>query len=102
MATVNQTLSCTATAVPIVQKRPTKIQKATGTASLSLLKLPGKVLAQAAVSTPSITMIRFGIDTLEVVDASVKWFVSEAEGWIVRGMRRFGIMVKGKPSGYWD
>lgn len=102
MATVNQTLSCTATAVPIVQKMPKKIHKATGTASLSLLKLPGKVLAQAAVSNPSIALIRTGIDMFEIVDASLKWLITDAEGLIVRGMKRFGIMVKGKPSGNWD
>lgn len=120
MATVNQTLSCTATAVPIVQKKPTKIQNAivtsvpvlrktsirthnvTGTISVVLLKMPQKVLMGVATSSSIVSVLRFGIDSFDVVQVKLKWFVNKAEGWKVRGQKRFGVMVRGKPGGYWD
>jgi hypothetical protein len=98
MATVNQTLSCTGTAVPIVRKLPTKVQTASGTAVSSVLKIPGKVLTRTAVSAPVISLLRFGIDSFDVVEVGVKWFVSEAEGWKTRVEKRFGVMIRGKPS----
>lgn len=120
MATVTQDFTCTGTATPIVQqtpskiqniistaipsvtKRPAKIQSATGTASVRLLKVPQKVLMGVAISTPVIALIRFGVDTFDIVQVKLKWFVSQSEGWIVRGIRRFGVMVRGKPGGYWN
>ncbi len=98
MATVNQTLSCTGTAVPIVRKLPTKVQTATGTASLRLLKIPGKVLTRTAVSTPVISLLRFGIDSFDVVETTTKWFISEVEGWTTSVQKRFATMIRGKPS----
>jgi len=99
MATVNQTLSCTGNAVPIVQKFPAKIQTATGTGSVSILKIPGRVLSRTAVSTPVIALLRFGIDTFDIVQVSTRWFIKPVDSVTARAQKRFGIMVRGRPNG---
>ena len=99
MATVNQTLSCTGTAVPIVQKLPTKIQSAVGTGTANVLKVPGRILLSVAVSDIVISLLRFGIDTFDIVQVSVKWFVKPVDSVIARAQKRFGVMVRGRPSG---
>lgn len=99
MALVNTTLSCSGTGNASVAKAPIRIINATGTITVTLLKIPLKVLSSSAFSSTVISLLRFGIDTFDVIEIKRKWFISNVGKWEVKISKRFGFMTRGRPSG---
>jgi len=98
MATVNQTLSCTGTGTPTLRRSPIRTLTSTGTAVPKLLKLPQKVLSSVATHGIIISLIRFGIDSFDVIEGRRKWFVTSGGKWSVSAKQRFTFLVRGKPG----
>lgn len=99
MSTVNVTLSCTGTGTATVKKTPTKVANAVGTISVSILKSPLKVLSSTAVSDLVLSLVRFGIDSFDVIQVGRKWIITNVGGWQVKASKRFVFLVRGRPSG---
>ena len=73
---------------------------ATATANPTLRRVPSRVLASQGASNLIVGMIMFGADTMDVISAARKWFVTGFGGFSVRVERRFKMKVKGRPGGY--
>jgi hypothetical protein len=82
-----------------MSKNPEKSLSTVGTAAISVSKLPSKVFASQGVTDLVIGLLRFGVDSFDIVEAKRKWFVQNAGRWNVKFQRRFRMSVRGRPGG---
>lgn len=118
MALVEVTLSCTGTGTATMQSQPTKVLSTSGTSVPKLLKLPARILSTSGTSVPKLlksparilstsgsntvllTLVRFGIDTFDILEGRRKWIIENVpSGWQVKVKKRFTFLVRGRPGG---
>lgn len=117
MALVNVTLDCTGTgnsalktdpsiikstsgtSVSKITKLPSRTLNTTGTLVGTILKVPGRILLTSATNDVIIFLIRFGIDTFDIIEVHRKWFITNVGKWETKAQKRFAFLVRGRPSG---
>lgn len=93
-------LSGSGTSVPKLLKLPARTLNASGTVVPRLLKIPGRVLFSVATHGITISLLRFGIDTFDIIEGRRKWIISALpNGWAISAKKRFTFLVRGKPYG---